>query len=197
MLIHTAIYKKYAALTDYENFVEQQLSVIRTKFPNVRLHSFAEFKNFLDKVIPKLIHKYMLRAGAMKVCSTISPDFSEIASAAGFAVIVQHVSGHVRNIALTTDGPYLVDLSYIQFLCQHDLMDPDVKQEALKAYRSLYKDPFKAVKVELMSKEHFQGVSVPEAKYENDIYDPVKRFDKYDMEEEEELFPERFNRFKS
>lgn len=195
MLSKTAIFKKYCNLSDYDDFVNETLISLKSRFPQVSLKSFSEFKSFLDSILPKLIHKYMINSMAMKVCSTISPDFAEIAANAGYAVIVQHVPGHVRNIVLTTDGPYVVDLSYIQFLCNHDFHDKENRKEVLQNYKELYHNPQKAVKIEPMDKSWITSSSEPQAKYDN-LYNPVESFNRYNIEEQEEDYPERFNRFK-
>lgn len=137
---YAKIIERIAQLTDYDAIVNEILENLQSNFPNVSLKPFAEFKSFLDALIPKLIHKYMLLTNTMKVCSTISIDFAEIAATAGFAMLIDRKQpGHVRNIVLTSNGPYLVDLSYIQYVvCEWDLTNPKTKKEALKEYQALY-----------------------------------------------------------
>lgn len=190
------IFKKISQDSSYLNWAEAEIIELKKKFPNVSLKSFSEFKSFLDSILPKLIHKYMLLSGAMKVCSTISPDFAEIACSKGFAVLIEHVSGHVRNIIITSEGPYLIDLSYIQFLCQHDLSNKSVRDEAVAAYRALYKNPYMAIKIEKLPLNELPHLSQPNGNYENQLYNPVESIDNYDIEESEEAFPERFKKFK-
>jgi hypothetical protein len=76
MLTNTRVFKKYSSIEDYDRFVEDSISSFQTKFPNVELHSFGEFKSFLDNLIPKLVHKYLILSGSMKNCSGIAPDFA-------------------------------------------------------------------------------------------------------------------------
>lgn len=190
------IFRRIVQANNYFAWAKDEISELQKKFPNISMKSFSEFKSFLDSIIPKLIHKYMLLSGAMKVCSTISPDFAEIAATKGFAVLIEHVPGHVRNIVITSDGPYVIDLSYIQFLCQHDLTDKSVRQEAILAYKSLYKDPFTAIKIEKLPLNELPHTSRPHGNYENQIYNPVSSIDNYNIEESEEAFPERFEKFK-
>lgn len=197
MLIRTAIYKKYANLTDYEDFVEATIKSLQSKFPQVRLRPFSEFKAFLDNLVPRLVHKYILKAGTMKNCSGVSPDFAEMGAQAGFPVLIQHVPGHQRNLVLTQEGPYVVDLTYIQFTCKYDLSDPDTRKEALENYKMLRKDPFKAIKVEPMDKSYFINTRLPHGEYDDLLRpDPLKSIEEYDPEDWEETFPEKFNRFK-
>lgn len=200
MLTKTSIYKKYSSIEDYNAFVDESISIIKTKFPNVELHSWGEFKAFLDNLVPKLIHKYLLLSGSMKNCSGISPDFSEIACQAGFPVMTMFDSGHQLNLVLTTEGPYLVDLSYIQFTCKHqidsDNPTEDEKREVLNNYRALYKDPFKALKIRRLPKQYFSGVRYPYGTYDIFSPDPGKAIRQYNIEKTERVFPERFNKLK-
>jgi len=196
MLTKTAIYKKYADLTDYEQFAQSTLDSLHGKFPQVQIRSFSEFKTFLDSLVPKLIHRYMLRSGSMKICSTISSDFAEVAATAGFPVITKNLPGHMVNVVLTTEGPYIIDLSYIQYLCGgYDLIDPDTREEVLETFHQLYKDPFKAIKIEQHPKTWISGTNIPHGEYDN-LYDPVKWVNDYNMKENEETFPETFDAYK-
>lgn len=196
MLTKTAIYKKYSSIQDYNDFAEQTIREMRNKFSNVQLRPFAEFQTFLDALLPKLVHKYLISSGTMKNCSGISPDFSEIACQSGFPVLTQHIPGHQRNVFLSSDGPFMVDLSYIQFTCKYDLSDKESRKEVIQNYRELYQDPWKAIKIEKMPMEIPGGVRLPHGQYDNTNPDPLERLNKYDMAEEEEDFPERFNKFK-
>ncbi len=196
MLTKTAIYRKYASIQDYIDFADQTVRELQATFPNVQLRPFSEFQTFLDALVPKLVHKYLISSGTMKNCSGVSPDFSEIGCQSGFAVLTQHVPGHQRNIVLTADGPYMVDLSYIQFICKWDLSDKENRKEIIENYRALYKDPWKGIKVEALPQTVPGGVRMPHGKYDDLNPDPLARINKYNIDEEEEDFPERFNRFK-
>lgn len=194
------IIQRIAQLNDYVNWANQEVQKLQTRFPGVTLKPFAEFKVFLDAMVPKLIHKYMLLSRSMKVCSGISPDFAEYAVNKGFAVLTEKVPGHMRNVILTIDGPYIIDLSYIQFLCQHSIDSddptPEEKAKVLQNYKDLYANPFKAIKVEKMPMNAIPHANPPQGNYDS-LYDPVKSIDEYNIEESEELFPEVFNRLKS
>lgn len=196
MLTKKAIYKKCANLLDYTAFVEKTISELKNNFPAVSLKSFSEFRFFLDSLVPKLVHKYILLAGTMKNCSGVSPDFAELAAQSGFPVLVQSLPGHQRNVVLTTDGPYAVDLTYIQFVCKYDLSDKSARKEVLENYKSLRKDPFKAIKIEKLNKEPISGVYLPNGEYWEGRPDPLKSIEEYNIEEYEEAYPERFDRFK-
>lgn len=196
MLTKTAIYIKYSSLDEYDDFIDQTCKKLQQIFPQVKVTSFSKFKNFLDKLLPKLVHKYLIGSGTMKNCSGISPDFAEIGCQAGFAVLTQHIPGHQRNIVLTTEGPFIVDLSYIQFTCKHDLSDKKYINEVVKNYKELYKDPWKAVKIEQLPNQPISGISLPQGIYSNVSPDPMKIINDYSMEEAEEVFPEKFLRFK-
>jgi hypothetical protein len=178
---------------DYASWAEEEVGALKTKFPNVSLKSFVQFKSFLDALIPKLIHKYILLSGTMKVCSSISPDFAEMAATNGFAVFTEKVPNHFRNVVLTTEGPFAVDLSYIQFLCQWDLRDPSTKKEGLKAYKELRQNPWKAIKIEKLPMSAMPHINHPHGEYDQ-LYDP-NNIDQYDIEETEEVFPEIFQRY--
>ena len=187
MLINSSLYQKWAAKEDER----AALSLVRERYPNAEIKSFSEFKTFLDKVLPKLIHKYMIRNQSMNVCSTIAPDFSEIAAAAGYAVLEVKKAGHVVNIVFTTDGPYEVDLSWIQFQCNRDLDwgTKEQREEARLNYKALYNDPWKAVKIE---KWKWSDLEFSFPKEHHLSHSPVKSFEAYDMTEEEEDYPEKF-----
>lgn len=197
MLTKTAIYKKYASLADYAEYAEAILRNLQKVFPNVQLRSFSEFKTFLDGLLPKLVHKYLINSGTMKNCSGISPDFAEISCQAGFPVLTQLVPGHQRNILLAQDGPYIVDLSYIQFTCKYDLSDKASRKEVVENYRALYKNPFKAIKIEKLPVESIGGLRQPHGEYSEVSPNPMEALNEYNIEETEEAFPERFDRFKS
>ena len=201
MLIQTRIYKKYASIEEYQAFVDETISTIKTKFPNVELRSFGQFKSFLDNLVPKLVHKYLILSGSMKNCSGISPDFTEIACQAGFPVLTMLQPGHQLNLVLTQEGPYSVDLSYIQFTCKHQVdsdtdEDGSERRAVLENYKALYKDPFKALKIAPLPKQYFANVRYPQGVYHTFSPDPGKAIQEYNMEETEEAFPERFEKLK-
>jgi len=189
--------KKIANFSGYDEFVNDTIASMKSKFPSVRLQSFNEFKLFLDKLVPKLVHKYLILSGTMKNCSGISPDFSEMAAQAGFPVLTMMEPRHQLNLVLTSDGPYAVDLSYIQFTCKHEAYDEDDKKEVIENYKSLYNDPFKALKIKQLPKQYFTNVRLPHGVYDNLRPDPYKSINKYDIKETEKYFPERFDHLKT
>ena len=186
---------KIAQDQQYLSWANSEITQLQQKFPQVHLQSFQAFKTFLDSLLPKLIHKYMLLSGSMKVCSGISPDFAEIAATNGFPVFVERIPNHMRNILLTIDGPYIIDLSYIQFLCKHDLTNPYDREEAIRSYKELYKDPNRAIRIEKLPISYYTSLCHPHGQYDN-LYDPVKSMDRYDIDSTEEFFPERFKMFR-
>jgi hypothetical protein len=194
MSVRTKIFKKIADNIEYLNWINNEISTLKQKFPNVSLKSYSEFEVFLNSIVPKLIHKYMILSGSMKVCSGISPDFAEIACTKGFPVFIDHVPGHVRNILLTKECPYIIDLSYIQFLCKHDLNDEYTEEEALESFKKLYKNPFLAIKIEKLPQNPIY-LGHPHGEYDN-LYNPPYWVDQYDIEKSEKFYPERFKRFK-
>jgi len=196
MLTKTAIYKKYASLEEYQAFCDETIQSLKAKFPNVEMRSFSEFKKFLDSLVPKLVHKYLISTFSMKNCSGISPDFAEIAAQAGFPVLVNFVPGHQRNIVLTTDGPYVVDLSYIQFTCNHDWSDKESRDEVRENYRSLYRDPFSAISIERLPYQYLTGTRLPQREYHVGNPDPMESIQNYDIERTEEMDPGRYKMFK-
>jgi hypothetical protein len=189
------IFNKKAS-TEYDEFVKQSLSLINSSFPNVKLHSFNSFKLFLDNLVPKLVHKYLILSGSMKNCSGISPDFSEIAVQSGFPVLTMIEPGHQLNLVLTTDGPYSVDLSHIQFLCKHEANNKEERQEVLKNYKKLYDNPFLALKIEKLPKQYYTNVRLPHGVYDNLRPNPASQIEKYDIKETEEFFPKIFKNIK-
>ena len=200
MLTKTRVFQKYASIEDYQTFTDEAISTLKNKFPQVKLSSYGEFKVFLDSLVPKLVHKYLLLSGSMKNCSGISPDFSEIACQAGFPVLTILAPGHQLNLVLTQDGPYMVDLSYIQFTCKHevesDYPTKEERKEILDNYRALYKDPFKAIKVQQLPKQYFSDIRYPQGVYHILNPDPMKSIQNYNIEETEKAFPERFDKLK-
>ncbi len=196
MKLRQRIFNKLAQSNNYQAWAEGEIQQLKLNFPNVSLKSFSEFEGFLNSILPKLIHKYMLSTLSMKVCSGISPDFAEIAASRGFAVLVEKIPGHVRNILLASDGPYIIDLSYIQFLCKHDLSNKQERDQAIQSYKELYQNPFKAIKVEKMPESSIPMASRPTGDYQNQLYNPIESIEQYDPEETEETFPERFKLMK-
>ena len=202
MLMNTKLYRKYASIEEYDVFVKNTIASLTSKFPNVSLHSFGDFKSFLDGLIPKLIHKYLILSMSMKNCSGISPDFSEIACQAGFPVLTMLAPGHQLNLVLTTDGPYSIDLSYIQFTCKHQIEsdndeDGNERREVIENYKKLYNNPFSAVKIIQLPKQHYSNVRLPQGIYHEFSPDPAQAIKKYDIEETEKIFPERFRKLKN
>lgn len=195
MLTKTKIYKKYASSEQYKEYADETVRSLQTKFPQVQLRSWGEFKTFLDSLIPKLVHKYLILSGSMKNCSGISPDFAEIGAQAGFPVIVDFSPGHQYNVVLTTEGPYKVDLTYIQFTCNHDWNDDEAREEVMKNYRELYRNPSKAVKIEKLPEQSFAG-RLPHGEYHTFSPDPMQSIQKYDPEKTEKVFPEIFKKYK-
>ena len=181
--------KKMAFEMPFENWLNESVKEIASYYPNVSLKSFSDFNSWLNSVIPKLIHKYMIATKSMKVCSTISADFAEIAADKGFPVGVLKIPGHHFNVAFTSDGLYKIDLSAIQFVCKHDITDRKNRKEVIENYKKLYNDPFSAIEVNKMPSKiidfEFPGVSA------NNIFNPVESFNKYDpklMEEDDYWF---------
>ena len=154
--------------------------------------SFSQFKIWLDDNIGKLIHKYMLRTKSMKVCSTISPEFIEIARDAGFTVGIARAPGHVYNVVLTSEGPYKVDLSAIQFVCKHDISDRENRKEIIANYKNLRSNPSSAISIEKLDQipngTVFENEPMP--------FDPVSSFKRYDIKDTEDASPEWFERLK-
>jgi hypothetical protein len=156
--------------------------VIRSLIHENTQQSYAAFYAWLETVLPKLIHKYMLRGQSMKVCSTISPEFAVIAQNAGFTVGTMSRPGHEVNVVTTSDGAFLVDLSHIQFLCKHDLSDKSSRAEVIQSYKRLRRDPWLAVKIEALD-EMPTNVKYPDGSM---IFDPVRAFNDYDPDESEQ-----------
>lgn len=191
------MFEKLSEENEYQGFVEQTLKQLRQVFPQVKLKSEAEFRIFLDDLLPKLIHKYLIRSGTMKNCSGISSDFSEIAGSAGFPVLTQHVPGHQRNVVLTNEGPLMVDLSYIQFSCNHDWSDKNNQDEVIKNYLTIYQDPWKAIKIEKLPKIPIGSFTLPTADYSEGNPNPMTAITEYNIQEVEEDFPSRFEKLKN
>lgn len=99
-----------------------------------------ELDELLTEVVPVLVHRFMINSGAVKVCGAISDAFGSIARERGFDVVVADRPNHYVNEILTTDGPYEVDLSAIQFECVDDTDVP-------AALRRLTEDPYSAIHV--------------------------------------------------
>lgn len=149
---------------------------------NVEKHSFISFMNWFEGIVPKLIHKYMLRSQSMKVCSTISPEFAKIANSKGFNVGTVNQPGHVINVLVVSDGIFLLDLSHIQFLCKNDISDKENRAEVIQNFKNLKTNPMSAVKIEKVEKVPFN------AKFEDEklFFDPVSSFNDYEESEAEE-----------
>ena len=173
--------------------LEDYLSDLQSIFPQVELKSFDELNNLLQQIVPKMVHKYLISGKTIKNCSGVSRDFAEIATQAGFACLIQNVPGHFRNILLLTDGMYVVDISHIQFE-----LDFQSKDSAIKNYKKIYNDPFKCIKVEKLFPQelNYNSISLPHGVFSSTNPNPVETINRYDIAEEEEIFPERFKKIK-
>jgi hypothetical protein len=120
-----------------------------------------------------------------------------MAAQAGFPVFIMIEPGHQLNLLLATEGPYLIDLSYIQFTCKYDLQDKPSRQEVLNNYKELYQNPFKALSIKSLLKQPFSNVRFPHGIYSVVSPDPMQSIQNYDIKETEETFPERFEKLKS
>jgi hypothetical protein len=72
-----------------------------------------------------------------------------------------------------------------------------IKLLVVENYRALYKDPFKAIKIEKLPVESIGGLRQPHGEYSEVSPNPMETLNEYNIEETEEAFPERFDRFKS
>lgn len=167
--------------TNYINNISNLVSSLQKNFPQIKLKSFQEFELFLKRYVPTIIRKYLVGTRSVKNCSGVSPDFAEFAAQFGFAVVSEKIPGHMRNIFLSEDGPYLIDLSYIQFTCGYKgYGDDDV---LIKTLQEIFHNPFKAVKIEKLSLNYFGNFREPLGKYDN-LYDPKKDIEQYDQDKE-------------
>jgi hypothetical protein len=173
--------EEFEAQTQYLENISPSLRSLQSAFPNVKLRPFGEFKTFLDRYITTLIRKYLVGTQSVKNCSGISPDFAEFAAKYGFAVLIENVPGHVRNIFLAEDSAYIVDLSFIQFTCGYrGYEDEDILIETLK---DIYHNPYKAVSIQKLPTTYFGNFHTPHGKYDN-LYNPVKYIELYDKDNE-------------
>lgn len=180
LIFNSRIFLKYAN-SEYLEKANAIISKLQEKFPNIKLKSFNEFEKFLSKAVPILIKSYMVSGKAVKVCSSISPDFAEIAANNGFAVLTETVPGHYRNIFISDECPYVIDLSYIQFTCGYTGYNQEKLFETLK---EIYNDPFKAIKIEKLPQSYiYDDWRFPHGKYD-EMYNPVKSFDFYDKNQD-------------
>lgn len=169
--------EEFENYTGYIENISQLLKSIQSIFPNVKLRPFDEFASFLDRYLPAIIRKYLVGTRSVKNCSGISPDFAEFAAKHGFAVLIENVPGHMRNVFLSENSGYMVDLSYIQFKCGYN---DDVIVDTLK---EIYKDPQKAIKIQKLPATYFGNFTTPHGRYDN-LYDPSKSIELYDEDKE-------------
>lgn len=167
--------------TEYLQNISGPLGELQKAFPNVGLKPFSEFKTFLDRYVSTIVRKYLVSTRSVKNCSGISPDFAEFAAKHGFAVLVENIPGHVRNVFLGEDSGYIVDLSFIQFTCGYmGYDDDDVLIETLK---DIYHNPYKAVSINKLPTTYFGNFRTPHGNYDN-LYNPVKYIELYDRDAE-------------
>lgn len=134
-----------------------------------------QLQAWLVELVPPLILQRMVCAGAVKVCSTISPIASQVSLENGMALVVRSVPGHFYNVGLTTQGPFKVDLTAIQFEvpklarwhAEHGDDDED-EDDPFGEHRAVYellervaKNPFDAIVVEPMDKAPIDGIAIP------------------------------------
>lgn len=171
----------FEAKTQYTESISDSLQALQKAFPNVTLRPFQEFKSFLDRYITTIVRKYLVSTKSVKNCSGVSPDFAEFAAKNGFAVVIESVPGHVRNVFFGEDSAYIVDLSFIQFTCGYrGYEDEDILINTLK---EVYKNPYKAVKIQKLPAEYFGNFTSPHGKYDS-IYNPSKYIELYDKDTE-------------
>lgn len=112
--------------------------------------SASDLEQFLAKSVPYFIYKYLIQAGSLRQCGSISDAFATVAQDAGFEAYVTSRPGHFLNVVKTSDGVFEVDLSAIQF--EFDRMkawesDEAEDAELTRLMRIIAEDPFRAVKV--------------------------------------------------
>jgi hypothetical protein len=149
-----------------------------------------QLQSWLVELVPPLILQRMVCAGAVKVCSTISPVASQVSLEHEMALIVRAVPGHFYNVALTTHGPFKVDLSAIQFevpklarwYADHGDEDEDEDEDdPFGEHRAVYEllervaqNPFDAILVEPLPPTPMSGIAVPYDESFN--FDHAKRY---------------------
>lgn len=119
--------------------------------------SKADLDKFLERSVPILVKRYILDARALKACSVIAPAFAFYAREAGFEAFYKEVPRHFISVVYTSDGPFVVDLSYIQFEFCPNYEDPSLpedddggraeRRELERLLRKVEEDPFSAIQV--------------------------------------------------
>ena len=161
-------------LTDLENQV-------KAIYPESSIKSLEELKSFLKEAIPVMVLTDLVRCKSLKVCSGISPGFTELANKRGFMTVTKSVPGHFYNIVFTDSGPVKVDLSHVQFERATHYDDEEGQEEVNRLLKKVTLNPFSAVKISLLGKgvSNLVGISLPRGEAElHFAFDPIGSYDR-------------------
>lgn len=162
----------------FEEDVHYFINDIQKVYP-VSLVTMSQLSAFLKEAIPVMVLTGLYRCNSLKVCSGVSPDFTEVACSQGFPTLTISAPGHFYNAVITKDGIILVDLSYIQFSRTTHWDDEEGREEVDTLLKKVLHNPFSAVKIENLGKNTsilFRG-SLPQGEnvYSNS-WNPVEKF---------------------
>jgi hypothetical protein len=104
-----------------------------------------DLNQFLHAMVPGLVAQYLIQAGSVRQCGSISDAFATIAKDHGFDAYVTSRPGHFFNVVRVDDGIFEIDMSAIQF--EHDWQASDPDEEVDRLLRILARDPYRAMKV--------------------------------------------------
>ena len=112
---------------------------------DVTTKTSEDLTRFLHEIVPGLVAQYLIQAGSVRQCGSISDAFATIAKDRGFDAYVTSRPGHFLNVVRVSDGVFEIDMSAIQF--EHDHMAPDPDEEVERLLRVVAEDPYRAMKV--------------------------------------------------
>jgi hypothetical protein len=138
----------------------------------------SDLESFLAKSVPYFTYRYLIEAGSLRQCGSISDAFATVAKDAGFEAYVSSRPGHFLNVVKTNDGVFEVDLSAIQFeFDRHAARESDEAEdrEMTRLMKIIAEDPFRAIKVRRIAEVPTWARSATEEDA-SCLYTPVEDF---------------------
>lgn len=133
-------------------------------------------REFLEEAVPVLVLKFIVMGRALKVCSSISPDFTEVAASRGFLAYTWRLPGHVVNVVEYNGRVFQIDLSAIQFrVCEFE--DDETALDTLMAKVIL--NPFAAIRIRELPEVPFDADPPRGPADYSEFWNPLRSYEFY------------------
>lgn len=140
--------------------------------------SSSDLEQFLSNSVPYFTYRYLIQAGSLRQCGSISDAFATVVKDVGFEAYVTSRPGHFLNVVKTSDGVFEVDLSAIQFeFDRYKSYESDAAEDAemMRLMKVIAEDPFRAIKVRRIA-EVPEWARPAQAEDPSCYYTPVETF---------------------